>query len=266
MAKVKKIPKGKIAKAKKRIVKAGESFKYLRMLVYGKNGVGKTRFGATGPKPIVVDCNEKGTLTIRKFKQAEIFPLEAWSDIDLIYWYLKKGDHDRETVVIDNMTSLASLCMDFVMGEEVALDPTLDPTMPTKQHWGKVAMMMRTEILKFRNLPMHVVFLAQEKRGFSDDDDEDAPEVFPEVSPSVRKALTAAVDIIGRMYVKEVTKKVEVKGKKKKVSETSYRMLVGASERYVTKDRSNAGLPRVLGLGDGKDNLTKLVARIKAAK
>jgi hypothetical protein len=169
-------------------------------------------------------------------------------------------------VVIDNITSLASLCMDFVLGEEAALDPTLDAEMPDKRHWGKVARKMRTEILKFRNLPMHVVFIAQERRGFSDDDDEEAPEVFPEVSPSVRKDLTAAVDIIGRMYVKEVTTKKKVKGKVKKTSSTSYRMLIGPSERYVTKDRSNANLPRVLGLGHGEDSLQKLVERIKAAK
>lgn len=133
--------------------------------------------------------------------------------------------------------------------------------MPSKREWGKVGELMRTVILNFRNLNMNVVFLAQERRGFSDDEEE-APEVFPEVSPSVRTTLTASVDIIGRLYVKEVVAKAAEKGEKAK-SGYEYRMLIGPSERYVTKDRSESGLPGIIRLGSGDDNLAKLVARIK---
>lgn len=253
----------KLQRAKAKVVDAGESFEYLKMLVYGKNGVGKTRFAATGPKPLIIDCNEKGTLSIRKFPDVKIFPLEMWTDIDLAYWYLHKGDHGHETVVIDTVSSLATLCMSFVLGDEASRDPTMDPTMPSKREWGKVAQLMKTEILKFRNLPMHVIFVAQERRGFTEDEDDEAPEIFPEVSPAVRTTLTAAVDIIGRMYVREVA----VKGKGgKKETRTDYRMLTGASERYVTKDRSEADLPRVIRLSSEKDNLDKLVERIRASE
>jgi hypothetical protein len=119
---------------------------------------------------------------------------------------------------------------------------------------------MRTVILNFRNLPMNVVYLAQERRGFSDDDDE-APEVFPEISPSVRSALTPAVDIIGRLYLKEVVKKG---GDGKKVKELERRLLIGAHETYTTGDRSESGLPPVIRLPKRDDNLTRLIERIKS--
>lgn len=247
--------------ARKRIQPAGENFTHLKLLAYGQNGKGKTRLGASGPKPLVIDCNERGSLSIRHFEDAQIFPVELFTDIDLAYWYLAAGDHDRETVVIDTVTSLAQLAMKFVLGDEASRDPTKDPDMPGKRDWGKVGELMRTVILNFRNLPMHVVFLAQERRGFSEDDEE-APEVFPEVSPSVRSTLTAGVDIIGRMFVKEVVEKGE-DGKKTKAV-PSYRMLIGPSERYVTKDRSEAGLPSVIKLGSGHDNLERLIDRIRA--
>jgi hypothetical protein len=150
--------------------------------------------------------------------------------------------------------------MKFVLGDESSRDPTKDPNMPSKREWGKVGELMRTVILNFRNLPMNVVFLAQERRGFTDDDDEDAPEVFPEVSPSVRTTLTASVDIIGRVFIKEVVTK---KGGKKGKPVPSYRMLIGPSERYVTKDRSESGLPQVISLPNSTDNLAKLIQRIK---
>lgn len=249
----------KLEKARSKIVPVGEDFQYLKMLAYGQNGKGKTRFGASGPKPLLIDCNERGSLSVRHFPEVEVFKAEVWTDIDLAYWYLHSGKHDRQTVVLDTVTSLAQLAMKFVLGDEASRDPTKDPDMPGKRDWGKVGELMRTVILNFRNLPMHVVFLTQERRGFSEDD-EDAPEVFPEVSPSVRTTLTASVDIIGRMFVKEVVKK-DGKGVEKAVP--SYRMLIGPSERYLTKDRSESGLPSVLALGPGTDNLAKLIERIR---
>lgn len=241
-----------------------DSFTFLKLLAYGQNGKGKTRFGASGPRPLLlIDCNERGSLSIRNYDGVEVFPVELWSDIDLAYWYLHRNEQGYQTVVIDTVTSLAQLCMKFVLGDEASRDPTKDPMMPGKREWGKVGELMRTEILKFRNLEMHTVFLAQERRGFTDDD-EDAPEVFPEVSPSVRTTLTAAVDIIGRMHVREVAVREEDEGgKKRKRADVSYRMLIGPSERYLTKDRSEAGLPSTIRLTPGQDNLDKLVQRIK---
>lgn len=258
----KESPTSRKKKAESLIVGVEDDFKYLKLLAYGKNGMGKTRLGASGPSPIIIDCNERGTLSVRSFKGAKKFPVNVWTDIDLAFWYLASGDHPYETVVIDTVSSLAQLCMRFVLGDEASRDPTVDPMMPGKREWGKVGELMKTMILQFRNLDMNVVFLAQERRGFSDED-EDAPDVFPDVSPSIRSTLTASVDIIGRMYVREVTPK----GAKKGTTVTSYRMQIGPSERYVTKDRSEAGLPSVIGLGNsqksGRDQLTKLIQLIK---
>lgn len=252
----------KVERAQARISDVSDTFDWLKILVYGQNGKGKTRFGASGPKPVlVIDCNEKGTLSIRNYPEVKRFPIEVWSDIDLAYWYLQKNPDGYQTVVVDTVTSLAQLCMKFVLGDEASRDPTKDPMMPGKREWGKVGELMKTQILQFRNLPMHVVFLAQERRGFTDDADEEAPEVFPEVSPSVRTTLTASVDVIGRVSVKEVVSKDE-KGKKG-VASYEYRMQIGPSERYLTKDRSEAGLPTIVRMGPGSDNLDKLVQRIK---
>lgn len=251
----------KVTLAKRKISPVGDSFKHLKLLAYGQNGKGKTRLGASGPrKVLIVDCNEKGSMSVRHFEDVDVFPIEVWTDIDLAYWYLHGNPEEYDTVVIDTVTSLAALCMKFVLGDEASRDPTRDPSMPDKRHWGKVGELMKTQILQFRNLPMHVVFLAQERRGFADDDDE-APEVFPDVSPGIRTILTAAVDIIGRMYVREVVTKE--KGEKKSASTIEYRMQIGPSERYVTKDRSESGLPSTIRLSSADDNLAKLVDRIK---
>lgn len=254
----------KVKLAQSKIKSVDNDFDYLKLLAYGKNGMGKTRLGASGPQDVlIVDCNERGTLSVRSFGSGvKVFKCDVFTDVDMAYWLLKATQHEYKTVVIDTVTSLAQLCMKFVLGDEASRDPTKDPDMPSKREWGKVGELMRTVILNFRNLDMHVVYLAQERRGFSEDDEEE-PEVFPEVSPSVRTTLTAAVDIIGRMFVKEVVVKGGTEDKPRNKSVPEYRMLIGPSERYVTKDRSEAGLPAAVRLGPDKDNLTKLIERIR---
>src|SRR5262245_38984839 len=74
----------KISRAKEKIAPASD-FDYLRLLVYGQNGKGKTRFGASGPNVLLIDCNEKGSLSIRHYP-AQVFRVETWTDIDLAYW------------------------------------------------------------------------------------------------------------------------------------------------------------------------------------
>lgn len=161
--------------------------------------------------------------------------------------------------------------MKFVLGDEASRDPTKDPMMPGKREWGKMSELMRTQLTQFYGLEdrMNVIMLAQERRGYVDEDEEDEsnePQIFPSTSPAVRETLTAGVDIIGRMYVREVVKKV--KGGKE-TSGVEHRMGIRPNDRYLAKDRSQAGLPPVLRVGSSFDEplrmdyLTRLIGRIK---
>lgn len=236
----------KLKRAERMIVDVDQDFEFLKALFYGKPKKGKTTLGASGPKPLIIDCNEKGTMSVRRVPDCKVFRASTWTDIDLAYWYLHAGKHDRQTVVIDTVTTLAQLCMKFVLGDEASRDPTKDPEMPSKREWGKVGELMKTVIINFRNLPMNVIFLAQERRWVGDEDEGEAPEIVPDVSPSVRNALTPAVDIIGRLYAKEVM----VKKGGKEVPKFEYFLLVGPDEVATTGDRTgdrnHPGLPRVI--------------------
>ena len=244
--------KKKLALAESHITGVDKDIKYLKMCVYARNGKGKTTFGASGPKPIILDCNEQGTPSIRHMKDVKVFHVNTWTDIDLAYWYLKAGKHDRLTVVIDSITSLENLCMKFILGDEASRDPTRDPDTPDKRAYGKHKELMQTIILQLRNLNMNVIFLAQERREFQDEDSEEVPEVGPALGGQARGTLMDCVTIIGRMYtrptVQKVKKKVKGKTKVKSIEVPDFRMLlVNDHELYVSKvNVQDHGLPRVM--------------------
>lgn len=211
-----------------------EAEPYLRVLLYGRNKQGKTRTAAMAPNPLIVDVNERGTRSVRNYKGAKVFRVNKWEDITWVYWMLREGDHPYETVIIDTVTAMQVLCMRHVLGTQEDRDPNREVSMPDRRSWGKLGELMKPIFLDFRNLPMHVVFVAQER--VYEDEDSMTTEHVPDLSPSVRGVLTGAVDIIGRVYQAQV--RVASKSKKKEEKKWETRMLVGPHEEYITGDRT----------------------------
>lgn len=181
-----------------------ESEDKIKALIYGPNGTGKNTISATFPGPILVlDINERGTKSMVGIDNIKKRSVDTFELFMMAYWYLKSGKHPFQTVVLDNVTTLQELVMKFIMKKEADFDSSKDMDMPTKRDWGGLSQVMKRWLIDFRNLPMNVVFIAQEKRTNDDDLASDEVSVFPQVSGSVKAILGAAVDVIGRTYVVE---------------------------------------------------------------
>lgn len=236
MAKTSTRQQAAIAKIEKRIVPIEEADPYVKLLAYGRNGSGKTRLAASAPNVLIVDINERGTRSARQFHGAKVFPVKNWEDITYVYWYLKSGSHDYESVALDTITGMQHMCMRHVLGEAEDRDPNRPPSMPDRRAWGQLSELMKPLIWNFRNLPMHVIFTAQER--IVGEEEEGNLEHVPDLSPGTRGVAMGAVDIIGRTFQKEV-RTVEKEGKKRReVKSWEPRMLVGPHDEFATKDRT----------------------------
>lgn len=228
----------RIKDVERRIVPVREIENYVRVLLYGQNGKGKTRTAATAPKPLLIDINEEGTKSIRNYNGVEVFPAKNWEDVHWAYWFLRSGEHEYESVIIDTLTMMQNVCMKQVLREAEDRDPAKDPATASQRDWGKVAQLMKDLLLNYRNLPMNVIFVCQER---SIDNEEGETEKVPDLSPGSRATATACVDFIGRIYTREVR---VVKGKKTTKAWRTL-MLIGPHDVYLTKDRSGV-LPRIV--------------------
>lgn len=227
--------KSSTASIEDRIVDVTDAEKYVKILAYGRNGHGKTRFAATAPNCLVIDINQRGTQSARNIKGVKVFHVKSWEDIGHIYWYLKEGQHAFESVALDTISDLQRMAMSQALGEEVEKDPNKDPQMPSKREWGKVAEMMRPTLLNFRNLDMHVIMLAQQ-RTIGDEEAGEAVEHVPDLSNASRGVAMGACGVMGRIYQAQY----EVLNKKtnKRTARWETRMLVGPHDEYATKDRT----------------------------
>lgn len=232
----KKSPAAAARYVKKRAKPVEQVSLWVRILVYGRNKKGKTVFGATGPKPFILDIDEEGTRSAYG-SGAFVYEASSFDEAVWAYWYMKEGNHKYKTFVVDTITALHKAALRKVMKESEERDPTKEPGTASQRDWGRANNLVNNLLIDMRNLPMHVVFLAQE-RVVADEDEEEPSLHTVDLPNGARGTALGCVGIIGRIYLKEV----KTKGKKTK---WEGRLLVAPHDEYDTGTRVKS-LPRIV--------------------
>lgn len=209
----------------------------LTVLVYGRFKKGKTWFCSTAPNVLILDP-ENGT-DFFKEKAPDVWSIERWEDFDEVYHFLKGGNHSYEYVAFDGMTRFANMALKYIGKQEEETNLNRKPGLVQQQDYFKANELMKALMYKFHALPLGKIYTAQEKQmeGVVIEEDEEAnpaeAQFVPELSPGIRSAVNALVDVIGRTYT---VRKDHPTNPEKKV--TSYRLWLAQSENYDTGSRS----------------------------
>ena len=205
---------------------------YLAMLCYGEAGKGKTVFGCSFPKPLLlIDIRERGHESVKDIKGVDLARVEEWEQIEDLYWMLEGGSKYK-SVVIDQLTAMQALGM-----EKLKKDKGMKPTDPFSQRsWGQLSGMMQTWIYNYRELitkEYHVCFNAHERRKDPQEEDDDriAPSVGSNLMGSVSSFVNGAVSVIGNSFNREHY------DKKTKERTVEFCMRVGPHAYYAAKIR-----------------------------
>lgn len=149
-----------------------------KMIVYGPQGSGKTRFAATSPNPIVMQFSEEGEKSLGGsdvefqdlYSKGVVHPQVV---CELIDRYAEKG---YESLVIDEMPRLRRNYLALILKKEHQEDVpnTLSWGTASRDQWGKVAEFM-TETIDYaiKHFPGHVIFTSQETTFQNEDEDKD---------------------------------------------------------------------------------------------
>ncbi len=221
-----------------------------RMLIYSRNKKGKTRFCATAPNVLIVDP-EHGTDRMTKINP-NVWHIDEWGEMDEVYKFLKLGRHDYEWVALDPTTRIHGFSLRFVMSmaEERSLDTK--PKLVQKQHYGQAGELTKDMVWNFHQLPMGIIYTAQERQieASSGDEDEEAEEsvtqYVPDLPKGARAAINSIVDVIGRIYVVKTDVKVKRGGEIVEKEVLQRRLWLESSPQYDTGYRSDFALPAYL--------------------
>jgi len=127
----------------------------VKVLVYGKAGVGKTVLCATAPKPIIISA-ESGLLSLRDY-DIPVMEIETFADLQEAYLWLTtdKGGMQFETICLDSLTEIA----------EVVLNNAKAHVKDARQAYGELIEKMLILVKQFRDIKgRNVYFTAKEAR------------------------------------------------------------------------------------------------------
>jgi hypothetical protein len=200
------------------ITKAYETANWMKLMVYGDPGVGKTLLAATAwdveqMRPILCINIEGGTMTFReKYPEIDVItPRDTldpggrvkrtgWRKLQDLYEALRKENPYR-TIIIDNLSETQKVSMAHVMHETVLKDAERDPDIPAQRDWGKSGEQLRRFVRAFRDLDCHVIYTAWAAKK----QDQTTGQIT--IEPSLPGKLAAEVpgylDIVLYMYSRE---------------------------------------------------------------
>jgi hypothetical protein len=203
----------------------------VKVLVYGESGTGKSRLASTFPAAIFADMDH-GLSSVTEHIDTVRINENEFRKLETMYQYLKNGEHNYRTVVLDTLNEMQRFAMGATVEEFQAVRRAYND-LPSQSDYGKMLHDMIELTRKFIDLPMRVVLLAQViSRQF--DTDTLQPQL---IGKNTSREICRKMDVIGYIYKSE---KDNPDYPGKKLSEICF----DAAE-YVTKDRSFK-LPGVL--------------------
>lgn len=227
--------------------------------IYGRSGTGKTTFASSFPKPILVlDIGDQGTDSIADVEDVFVKEIGSWEQLVEEYYHLKENPHGFKTVVFDTITQAQQMCMKHVVTDKrKSTERVGDWGTMTRREWGDVVGMMKDQIVDFRDLPLEVVFLAQERASVTEDETENPdnmiiPEVGPAVTKGIATTLNAAVSVIGNTFVRQERYTKTINGKSVERVRPQYSLRLGPNSVYTTKIRK----PKSIRAPDSIDDPT----------
>lgn len=144
----------------------GEAF--IKMLIYGRSGVGKTLLAATAPAPMILSA-EGGLLSLSKknqikvfgtYKNIEVVKIKTLADLDRAYELASNNQlGGAKTLFVDTITEIAEVLLTHA--KQTVSDP--------RQAYGEMLDKIIITLKAFRDLPnYHVIFIAKEESMGSD--------------------------------------------------------------------------------------------------
>ena len=126
--------------------------KYVKILVHGPAGSGKTRLcGTTGGKTLII--NAEGSLLSLRGQSIDVFTVKSLVDVRTIYEYLLT-DTVFDWVCLDSISEVAEVVLSYEKSQ------TKDP----RKAYGETADTMNQLIRCFRDLQKNVYFSSKQDR------------------------------------------------------------------------------------------------------
>jgi phage nucleotide-binding protein len=196
---------------------------WIKALIYGQAGSGKTRFCADAPHPFWFDF-ESSTETLRHWDDYKDIPVKKPFDVEEMKRDVQKAilDPEIDTIVIDSITT----CLDYYLRQYMSRQKRDSYVLYEADY--KYATQVFTDLFGFlQDAPIHVIVIGHE-RVIRDTESGNITGIYPDVTPRLQQSITRLVNVVGYMQAEPS----QLKG-------TTRRLYVNRTKVIEAKNRLN---------------------------
>lgn len=244
-------------------------------VIHGAPGIGKTSFAANAPSPVFITGQlDQGVETLVASGQipevSVMPPCRSWADVLGQVDSLAQGEHDRKTVVVDNLGDIEILCHEEVCRRDFKGDFGKEGFQSYMAGYRVSAGDFRQFLMaldRCRDIGMSTIIIAhtktvEVKNPLSANFDKYAPDVAKETWSVVEKWADLVL-FCNKQSVVVGTNREETK--KGKARDGDRVMFTSNSSAYAAKNRHN--LPEEIPMGDsGAEAWANLINAIKEGR
>jgi len=184
--------------------------------IYGDSGTGKTRWGASSPRPLVLLSEQNGLATIHDTNpDADVELINDSATLFDVLSAIKRGSETEvdgqpawswgagrvcQTIVMDSLTDMQRLIIRHVALGPQAADPRAQVGELSFVHWGRIGNYVETMITDLRKLPVNLISICLAEHGV---DDRSRRRTTPMLAGRVGKALAQYYAAFGYCYKAE---------------------------------------------------------------
>lgn len=171
---------------------------YIKALIYGQAGAGKTRFCADAPKPCWFDF-ESSTETLRHWPEYESIPVKKPLDIADLQRDVKAAvqDSEIETVVIDSITT----GLDHYLRQRMRTVATKRDQFQPYEADYKYCTNVFSDLFDFlQDAPINVVIIGHERIS-RDPESGNITGIWPDVTPRLQQNIVRLVNVVGYFQI-----------------------------------------------------------------
>lgn len=167
---------------------------FLRILIYGEPGIGKSTFAMTAPNPLFIDC-DGGVQRVSPVFRTDYVPVEKWADIIEIINDASVVNY--ESIIIDTAGKSLEFLSDVVIQEDYTMK--LKSGGLTLQGYGSLFAKFKLFLHQIMLKKKHLILVAHNREYRI----EDSIAFRPDVIGSSLGALLKEMDLVGYMRSRE---------------------------------------------------------------
>ena len=179
---------------------------FVKLLLYGPPGVGKTRFCADSPNPIWIDF-ERSTETLRWMGRGDIKTIRPRDRTDYLELIRSIHKTDYKTLVIDSVSQQQDV---FLAQEMLEIEKKTKRSryLPLYQEYRISTEEMKESFRILQELPLNVVIIAHDRAIYKNEDTGELKpiKIIPDMTPRVNDAISRLINVIAYLNVERSLK------------------------------------------------------------